>query len=32
MDVMWSDIDWMLDYRNFENDPVRYKDLPAIVE
>ena len=29
---MWSDIDWMLDYRNFEYDPIRFKDLPSIIK
>ena len=31
LDTQWSDIDYLLDYRDFTYDPVRFKGLPEFV-
>jgi alpha-glucosidase (family GH31 glycosyl hydrolase) len=32
LDTIWSDIDYMEDYKDFTYDPVNYGDLPQFVE
>jgi len=32
LDVMWSDIDWMNFYRDFDNDPANFKNLSDVVD
>lgn len=32
LDVMWSDIDYLNKYRNFEYDTVNFKDLPDFID
>lgn len=32
LDVMWNDIDWMEDYRDFQADPDRYGDIKNLTD